>query len=262
MNSQTTSRPATAALAAAAAVATRAAENSAASGALDAAFDALKTYDAGSSRGSLVPIDEAVRGALPKEEAREALETRLLDCLTGKLSHVATEFVCAKLGLLGSHRAVPALAQMLAQADAAEPARQSLEVMPCAQAGAALREALPKLEARRRIGVIHSLRNRRDAASAPALRKLLEDADPETVGAAAAALGEIGTPEAGAALRKFAPKAAAAVRLAVADAAIACADYLSAGGQAAEARRILEALDDPAQAGHIRQAAKRRLRGN
>ncbi len=82
-------------------------------------------------------------------------------------------------------------------------ARYALEPMPFPQAGQALREALPKTKALIKIGIINSLGFREEKESAPDLIKLLKDPDAEIVGAAAAALGRIGTAEAVLALEQF-----------------------------------------------------------
>src|SRR6185295_17031424 len=98
--------------------------------------------------------------------------------------------------------------------------RYGLETIPDASVDDALREALAKLGGRPRIGVIGSLGVRRDARAVGPIARLLDDADAETVGTAARALGKIGTEEAARALAAKLEGAPAAVRLAVADACL------------------------------------------
>jgi HEAT repeat protein len=223
---------------------------------LDKAFEALRTYERGSGRGRLAPIDEAVRSCLGNEPARKELERRLLAALKSHAPPVARQFVCGKLRLVGSAESVPALAELLSDDDLAHAAGAALQAMPCREAGRALLERLPRLSGPRLVGAINSLGARREAGAARGLTALLESPDLAVSGAAAGALGSIGTAEAARCLRKFQPKAPAALGLAVADACLACAEWLLAEGKKAEALAIYKLLSDPKQPKHVRLAAQ------
>jgi HEAT repeat protein len=227
--------------------------------AVDRAFEALNSYDYGSARASLLPIDDAVRSCVGDAGARPVLERRLAAVLSTKASPVAKEYVCAQLSLMGAAGAVPALAALLPEPALSHAARGALEAMPCLEAVEALRDALPRLSGLLQVGVINSLGARRDARSVPALAALLKDADTQVGAAAAAALGGIGTLEAAKALRAFQPKAPEAMRLAVADACLASAERLSASGKKAAAQALYQALATAQQPKHIQLAAKRGL---
>jgi hypothetical protein len=181
----------TAAAPQAAAPASRAADQAA----VGRAFETLGAYDHGSSRASLMPLDEAVVASLGDAAARKDLEQRLAGVLSRKVSPVAKQYVCAKLRLIGSAESVPALAGLLADRDLAHAARGALESMPCPEALQSLRDALPKLSGLQKVGLINSLAVRRDTESVPALVALLKDPDAQVAAAAAAALDHIGTPE-------------------------------------------------------------------
>lgn len=58
---------------------------------------------------------------------------------------VAKEYVCNKLGLIGSAESVPALAELLADPDLAHVLQSALESMPCPEAAQAIRDRLPNL---------------------------------------------------------------------------------------------------------------------
>ena len=227
--------------------------------AVDKAFEALATYDYGSARASLLPIDDAVRSSLRDAAARQELERRLAAVLSAKASPVAKEYVCAKLGLLGGAGAVPALAALLPEPALSHAACGALEAISCPEAVEALGASLPKLSGLLKVGVINSLGARQDARSVPALTALLKDADTQVAAAAAAALGSIGTVEAAKALRAFQPKAPEAMRLAVADACLACAERLLAKGKKAAAQALYQALATTQQPKHVQLAAKRGL---
>lgn len=221
---------------------------------LDAAFEALKNYDWGTDQSLLTPIDEAVVATHGDAAAREALENRLAAALKSASSRDAKDFVCRKLMVIGTAASVPALAELLGQAENSHMARYALERMPAAEAAQALRDALPKLGGVSKIGVIGSLGVRRDTASVPVLVALLDEA--EYAPSAAVALGNIATPEAAESLARAKPKEPAAQR-AVADASLACAEALLSQGNTAAALSIYKSLAGQDQPKQVRLAGTR-----
>jgi HEAT repeat protein len=230
-----------------------------ASAALDHAVAALSAYKPGSPRSLLVPIDEAVVASLAEPSVRSQLEQRLAALLPGQLSNVAKEYICAKLGLIGSPASVSALAQLLGDKDLAHSARAALEAIPCREAVDALLGALPRTSGMNRIGIINSLRARRDPRGVSDLSRLLGDSDPQVASAAAAALGQIGTSAAANALEKVRSNAPEPVQQSVADARLVCAERLLQSGHKPEALAIYKALAEPQQPKPIQLAAKRGL---
>ena len=115
-------------------------------------------------------------------------------------------------------------------------ARNALEAIPSEQAAKALRDSLPSLHGPAKAGVINSLGARREHKSVRVLARLLKDTDSSVAGAAAAALGNIGSTKAGATLRAFQPRAPEAIGQQVADAVLTCAERLRAGGARSAAR--------------------------
>jgi HEAT repeat protein len=227
--------------------------------ALDQAFEALQAYDSGSSRAALLPIDVAVAAALGNTAERIQVERRLLAALQAKPSVVAREYLCRKLVLVGSAASVPALADLLADPDLAHVACIALEALPGPEAAQALRDRLPRLRGLHQAGAIASLGRRRDRASRPALARLLEEPDLAIAGAAAAALGNLGTPDAARTLRRFLPKSPEGARAAVADACLACAERLRTAGASAAARALYQALRSSPQPSQVQEAARRGL---
>jgi hypothetical protein len=223
---------------------------------LDQAFEALKTYDWGTDRKALDPIDEAVVATHGDAAARAKLETRLAAQLKTGVSRDAKDFVCRKLMFIGTAASVPTLAELLPQAENSHMARYALERIPAREAAAALRDALPKLSGKLKIGVIGSLGVRKDRASVPALAALLTDSDPAIVRAAALALGDIGTRKAAEALATAKPSGVEAKR-ATADASLECAETLLSRGRKALALAVYKQLAKPDQPKHVRLAATR-----
>lgn len=229
--------------------------------ALDKAFEALKTYDWGTDRKPLQPIDDAVIATRGDEDARKALEARLARVLATDVSRDAKDVVCRALRVAGTSESVPVLAGLLPDRELSHMARYALERIQAPEAGAALREALPKLSGELKAGVAGSLGAREDAAAAPLLIALLEEEDAVLVVAAATALGSIGTREAATALSKAAKKAPAAARSAVIDGAFRAAERLAAAGRKAEAEAVYKAFKSDDLPEQVRLAADRGLAG-
>ena len=227
--------------------------------AVDAAFDALKTYDWGTDRNVLNPIDEAVVVTHGDAAARGDLEKRLVRVLESGTSRSAKDFVCRTLRTIGTADSVPALAILLPDKDLSHMARYALQSVPAPEAAVALRDALPNVSGKLKVGVIGSLGVRRDAGSVDALVGALAASDAAVACAAAHALAAIGNPAAGLALSKRAKKAPEPVKSAITDACLACAERLLADGSKTESLVLYQSLNRQDQPKHVRLAAKRGL---
>jgi HEAT repeat protein len=225
---------------------------------LEQSFELLKEFKPGADSTVLIPIERAVMEVHGNETARAALEKRLLAYLGGSYSSLTRSVVCRHLALIGSAASVPAVMPLVLDEELSVHARNVLERIPGPESEKALRDALGQAKGRTRIGVINSVAIRRDAASAPALIKILGE-DPDSAAAAAKALGEIGTPEAAKALTAARGKGPAPVQKAVVDGTLICADRLVAAGQRPQAITLLESLTEASQPEHVRLAARRML---
>lgn len=227
--------------------------------ATDKAFEALKTYDWGQDRALLKPIDDAITAAHGDADARKGLETRLVAVLGTDVSRASKDFICRKISLIGSDASVPAAAALLTDEKLSHMGRYVLERIKNDAAIKALRDALPKVKGRQKIGVINSLGVCRDAESLSALVALLKDSDRGVASSAAAALGAIGNADAAKALAAFQGAAPKELKLPAADAYLACAEQLLADGKKLDAMMIYKALSKPEQPKHVRVAAMRGL---
>jgi HEAT repeat protein len=223
---------------------------------LDAAFEALKSYDWGADVKLLKPIDDAVVASSDDSAAAAKLEERLAAVLGSEASRDAKDYVCRKLMLIGTAASVPALAALLPQEKNSHMTRYALERMPAPEAAKALREALPKVKGELKIGVISSLGARRDAASAQPLASLVNDTDAAVAAAAATALGDIGGAEAAKALSAAKPSDAN-VKTASVDALLVSAERYLAEGKNMQALPIYKQLNAADQPKHVKLAATR-----
>jgi len=241
--------------------AVKSADAAPAPGALAQALDALKTYDRGSGRAALLPLDGAVAAAsMNASPTRQQLEQQLAVILQAGGSAVAREYLCSKLALIGSARSAAALGALLDDPLLATAARNALQALAPTAAAQALRERLPHLQSLAKVGALNSLGHLGDAASTGPLTELLKDGEGEVAAAAAAALGGIGSAQAGEALRDFYPKAPEALRLGTADALLNCAERLLEANQRAEAQALYQAVARATRAAHVQDAAQRGLR--
>lgn len=225
------------------------------SAALDKAFDALKTYNYGTSLDTVKAIDDAEISTHGNPAACKALEVRLAAVLSTDASRDAKEYVLRRLRIIGSAESVPAIAPLLEDKQLSHMARYALELNQAPEAGKALRDALPKVSGDLKIGMIGSLASRHDAESVDAIAESLNDKDAKVACTAAHALGAIGDSEAAKKLADFLPNAPADVKPAATDADLVCAETLLKHGKKAEATAIYKSLMGEGQPKQIRLAA-------
>jgi HEAT repeat protein len=242
------------------------------SAAVNKALETLKTYDWGSDRNALNPIDQAIVAAQGNAAALKPLEKGLADALAGGISRSAQDYVCRKLRIVGTSQSVEALAALLADENTSHIARYALERIPDDEAAQAMRDALPKVSRKLKPGIISSLGTRRDKKSIKAFSKLLgdwdiqvtkamtvsgilDDFDIQVAKAAAQSLGLIGTSAAAKELTGFAKKASANMKMAVGDASLVCAEQMLADGNKAEAVALYKKLRGDDQPKRVQVAA-------
>jgi HEAT repeat protein len=165
---------------------------------------------------------------------------------------------CQRLRVLGSTKAIPALAALLTDEASSHAARHALEGLPGPEVGAALRQALPKTAGQVKAGIIESLGWRGETAASSALVPLLKDPDTTVAASAAVALGRIGGTEAIAGLSTAREDAEAVLQPAIQESLLKCAERLGAS-HAAEAGSIYRALLQGKVSPQVRAGAWRGL---
>ena len=182
-------------------------------------------------------------------------EKQLIETLKGKATQAEKDLACRELQVIGTEACIDTLAGLLTDKKLSHMARYALEPMPYPKAAAAMRNALDKTSGPTKVGLLISLGFRRDAASTGVLIPLLKDKDPAVAGAAAAALGRIGTLEAANALGAFRASADKALLVVVAEASLTAAEQLAKNGKQAQAAKICEDLQGDNWPAHIRLGA-------
>ena len=188
---------------------------------------------------ALVSLSAATARAAEGPISSTGNERDLIEVLRSKPA-AEKAIACKHLAVHGSKEAVPELARLLADEQLSSWARIALEAIPDPAADEALRKATDALKGKLLVGTINSLGVRRDAGAVDRLTGRLQDSDAEVASAAAVALGHVGNTPATTALRKALPAAPAAVRTAVAEGCILCAERLMAEGKADEAAQIYD----------------------
>ncbi len=203
----------------------------------------------------------ALLPALPNSAlaAQTNEEQQLIAILQSASSPDDKDAACARLKRIGTDRSVPALAALLIDEQLSHSARYALESMPTSKAGQALTDALPKTSELIKVGIIHSLGDRREQRAVPALSRLLAEHDARVAAAAATALGQIGGTKALRALQDAATDSAEPVHDAIVDAWLRGANHLLAAGSQSQAREIYQALYDIEPSDTVRTAAYRGL---
>lgn len=192
----------------------------------------------------------AGQDVLPK-----ASESELIATLESQSPLEDKANACRQLAVVGTRRAVPRLAALLADEKLAHMARYALEPIPDPAVDEALRAALGQLKGRRLVGVICSVGVRRDKEALPQLVRLLEDNDPEVAQAAARALGRLGTAEAAKALQHALVALPEANRPAVCEGLFRGAAALAEQGRRDEALAIYDRLRSLAGPHQVRAGA-------
>ena len=167
-------------------------------------------------------------------------EKELIAVLRSDAPAAEKAMTCKHLAVHGSSAAVPELAKLLANEQLASWSRIALEAIPGSAADEALRKASASLKGRLLVGTINSIGVRRDAGAVGPLTTRLKDADADVASAAAVALGRIGNAAAAKSLRPELAAASVAVRSAVAEGCVLCAERFLNEGNSADAVAIYD----------------------
>ncbi|MEM0896681.1 MAG: HEAT repeat domain-containing protein [Verrucomicrobiota bacterium] len=130
---------------------------------------------------------------VPLLQADEASALKVLADESASLHDKA--MACDELGRVGTAKAVPALAPLLADEQLHDYARDGLERIPDPAAGKALLASWKDLKHSQRIGVIISLGDRGEKRAVPRLAKIAKGKNEPAAGAALTSLAQIATKE-------------------------------------------------------------------
>ncbi len=202
--------------------------------------EAIGALTPNASTDSLLNVLTELGGLVDDPARRAEIEKTIMGYLDDPAcDFLAVQAACNTLGIWGTEKSIPALANLLTQEEPVSgAARLALERMPYPEAGQALVAALSTAPEANRAGIINSLGERREAVALKPLQPFAKDADAATRNAAIRALGKIGTSDALAALIAL----DAAQDPVVNDALLDCGLILAHNGQSPEAASVFEVL--------------------
>ncbi len=169
-------------------------------------------------------------------------ERKLIGTLQSAAEPQDKAMACKMLAIYGTKDAVPALASLLTDEKLAAWARIGLEAIPDPAVDDVLRDAAGTLQGKLLVGVINSIGVRRDAKAVDGLLPKLASSDAEVASAAAEALGHIGGEVAAKALEQSLAARPLAVRAAVAEGCILCAERFLAEGRRDAAVKLYDVV--------------------
>lgn len=164
---------------------TRSADRKSSAGTTPDPWDVCAKLEYGADRSFAWSVREQVIAAPADEKPR--VEERLLKSLAQPgVTEAGRAFLCQMLAMVGSAKSVPVLTPLLKDPKSTEAARYALQMIPGAEASAALRDALGALTGPAKAGLIGSIAMRRDAGARSALSSLKSNsAEPAIVREAA-----------------------------------------------------------------------------
>jgi HEAT repeat protein len=209
---------------------------------LESLLTHLASYQEGQSRQYLSQIEALVQQALKSPRATHQIEVQMAAFLASDASLAGKQFICRQLEHIGSDYSVPVLAGMLADSSTAEMARYALEGIPGQAVNDALRDAIPRVTGKIKVGVITTLGLRRDSASVELLGQILLEARPDPAAAACAALGEIASDRALQILQDASRQHTGELQVAIYHALLSGANTLQIRGRMQPARTLYQEI--------------------
>jgi hypothetical protein len=203
----------------------------------------IAAYDWGANSDGLNATENFLAGLPPSSPMRRKVVRAMARVLDSKKATTAgRQWVCKQIHRFGSDESIPYLARLLTNDDTADMALYALERMPMAAAGNVLRKALSKSQSGARAAIARSLGERRDTRAVRLIAPLAADADPGLAKAALSTLGKIADMKAAEALITAGPDVATALRPALDDALLRCADQFLVDDQPHDAEKIFALL--------------------
>ena len=222
---------------------------------LDRLLDRIVAYEHGQSRAALAELTSFINASLGSPVLLRSIEERLVAFLESNATPAAKTAAARELSAIATEASVPALAGMLMRAEIAEMARYALARIPGPGADEALRKALETTSGRTRIGIIHSIGQRRDSKAVPALRALVSSTEAGTADAAVHALASIADASAMDALAAERRWKQGAQREGISHAYLRAAESLAARGDRNGALKVYSQLSMPSEPDRVRIAA-------
>jgi HEAT repeat protein len=212
-------------------------------------------YQPGQNVEKLRRLEQLVASSASDPAERNQLELGLIGIVTHAETYEARKFACQQLALIGTARAVPALAGLLKSNETVALGCLALGPNPSPEAGRALRGALGVADGEARLQIINTLGNRQDPLAVSILAELGRHREVATAEAAIVALGRIGDSNVVQALSTLRRENRQEVAHALDEASLYCAESLVAAGDRRGASQLYEELLASAQSRAARRGS-------
>ena len=219
----------------------------------------IATYQYGQSRAALAELNEFIRNAAAAPSARKKLESSFLEFLGSDATLAGKQFICQRIGQIGTEASVPRLSGMLAEDATFDMALSALELIGGDSVYTTLIKTSRSATGRSLVGIIGVFGNRRVKSATGLLAPLAASGDSMVSHAAISALGMIGTPSALEALESSNIEVAPSLRNHLLNATLVCAERLFHDGNKEQAVRVYTRLNAPGEPLPVRVAALRGL---
>ena len=154
-------------------------------------YQAIIQRDFGTASNELIAVEKEIADTRPEQYA--PIEARLIAVLEAPGATLpGKQFACQMLRTVGSAQCVPAVSRLLTDEKLSHVARQVFQDLRDPAVDEALRQALARTQGDLRLGIVHTLGDRRNRSSLEAISALAAGADEATARAALNALGKIG----------------------------------------------------------------------
>ncbi len=216
----------------------------------------LSMIAAGQSWADTDTVDAEIVAAIKAGPAAvKNLEQSAVKTIKSDADALEKDHACRILRVIGTADSVDAVATLLTDEKLSHIARYVLEYMQFPEADAALIAAIGKTTGQVKVGIINSIAMRSNEQNIDTLLPLLEDTDADVAGAAAWALGRIGSPKAVSALSDCYKIASKQMRVPVADGLLNAAAKLIDQGSFQQALAIYTQLQSPDAPEHVQMGA-------
>jgi len=216
----------------------------------------IADYKYGGSRGAMVEIDGFISLYLQKPGKPADIEKKFIEYLNSDATLESKQFICEKLGLIGTKASVETLGEMLIKQETSDMARGALERIPDSSVDKLLRETVGKTSGKMQVGIIDTIGRRKDTKAVKMLGKLTVSGDKQSALAAVAALGNIANQQARTILKKKLSNTTGQMQVVAYDSYLKCVEKV-AEGNSSKAFKMYKDIYGSSASSIVRGAALR-----
>ena len=218
------------------------------------AIEQLKNHQYGQNAEQLKIIDETVLRAQTDNNLRRDVEEQFIEFLEADATVAGKKYICEKLSLIGSAKAIPVLGELLENDELNHMALFALGRISDPAVNRVLLEKLPEVKGMSKVGIMNLLGILKDQEAIPELSELITDSDKKVASAAIYNLGMIGSAEAAEALNDNLSGTSSDLKSEILNAQLRIAENFQEENNNEEALKIYTQLFENSQSAEARLA--------